>query len=94
MKYRDRFTIVAAILEAVEEHPATRTRIMYSAYLSYAQMKEYVKAAIAHGLMTEFADESLGLTEDGKKFLALDRAIQKLLGSQNATPLVEVPVPG
>ncbi|MGH9919255.1 MAG: winged helix-turn-helix domain-containing protein, partial [Nitrososphaerales archaeon] len=41
MKYRSRTDIIAMILQAATGG-ATKTRIMYSAYLSYAQVKEYL----------------------------------------------------
>ena len=41
MKYRSRTDIVALILEAANGR-ATKTKIMYKAFLSYAQLKEYL----------------------------------------------------
>ena len=41
MKYRSRTDIVSQILEAANGG-ATKTKIMYEAYLSYAQPKEYL----------------------------------------------------
>ena len=43
MKYRSRTEIVAMILEAANGG-ATKTRIMYKAFLSYAQLREYLQA--------------------------------------------------
>jgi predicted transcriptional regulator len=40
MKYRSRTDIVAMILDAANGG-ATKTKIMYKAYLSYAQLEEY-----------------------------------------------------
>ncbi|MGA9172279.1 MAG: winged helix-turn-helix domain-containing protein, partial [Nitrososphaeraceae archaeon] len=40
MKYRSRTDIVGLILEAANGGGATKTRIMYKAFLSYAQLKE------------------------------------------------------
>ncbi|MDQ3977625.1 MAG: winged helix-turn-helix domain-containing protein, partial [Thermoproteota archaeon] len=40
MKYRDKIDIISQILEAANGGGASRTRIMYKALLSYAQMKE------------------------------------------------------
>jgi predicted transcriptional regulator len=42
MKYRSRSEIIAMILQAANKG-ATKTRIMYGAYLSYAQVQEYLK---------------------------------------------------
>ena len=41
MKYRSRTEIVSMILEAANGG-ATKTKIMYKAFLSYAQLKEYL----------------------------------------------------
>jgi predicted transcriptional regulator len=41
MKYRSRSEIIAMILQAANKG-ATKTRIMYGAYLSYAQVQEYL----------------------------------------------------
>ncbi len=41
MKYRTRMEIVAKILETAKEG-TSKTKIMYNAYLSYAQLKDYL----------------------------------------------------
>ena len=41
MKYRSRTEIIALILEAANMG-VTKTKMMYSAYLSYAQVTEYI----------------------------------------------------
>ena len=53
MKYRSRTDIVAQILEAANESDggATKTKIMYKAYLSYAQLKEYLAVLVESGLL-------------------------------------------
>ncbi len=43
MKYRSRSEIVNQILQCSGHGGCTKTKIMYKAYLSYAQMKEYLK---------------------------------------------------
>lgn len=50
MKYRSRTDIVAQILEAATGG-ATKTKIMYKAYLSYAQLKEYLAMMTENGLI-------------------------------------------
>jgi predicted transcriptional regulator len=42
MKYRSRTDIVAQILEAASGEGANKTKIMYKAYLSHDQLKEYL----------------------------------------------------
>ena len=41
MKYRSRTDIVALILEATKDG-AAKTKIMYKAFLSYSQLKDYL----------------------------------------------------
>jgi predicted transcriptional regulator len=50
MKYRSRTDIVAQILEA-SNGGVTKTKIMYKAYLSYAQLREYLSILIQNGLI-------------------------------------------
>jgi predicted transcriptional regulator len=50
MKYRSRTEIVAMILEAANGG-ATKTRIMYKAFLSYAQLREYLSVLIGNSLL-------------------------------------------
>jgi predicted transcriptional regulator len=42
MKYRSRTEIVGLILEAANGGGATKTKIMYKAFLSFAQLREYL----------------------------------------------------
>jgi predicted transcriptional regulator len=50
MKYRSRTEIVAQMLEAAIK-PATKTRVMYSAFLSHSQLKEYLEVLHANNLL-------------------------------------------
>ena len=52
MKYRSRTEIVSMILEAANGG-ATKTRIMYKAFLSYAQLKEYLSVLIENNWKNE-----------------------------------------
>ena len=49
MKYRSRTEIVGNILDAANGG-ATKTKIMYKAFLSYAQLKEYLSVLIENNL--------------------------------------------
>ena len=69
MKYRSRTDIIAMILRAAI-NGASKTRIMYGAYLSYAQVKEYLSFLIEKNLISY--EEGTGiykLTENGMKLL-------------------------
>jgi len=50
MKYRSRTEIVSMMLEAANGG-ATKTRIMYKAFLSYGQLKEYLSVLIENNLI-------------------------------------------
>jgi predicted transcriptional regulator len=56
MKYRSRTEIVSMILEAANGG-ATKTKIMYKAFLSYNQLKEYLSVLIENNLI-EYHDET------------------------------------
>jgi predicted transcriptional regulator len=55
MRYRSRTDIVASILEAANGG-VTKTKMMYHAYLSYEQLKDYLTILMANGLL-EYAKE-------------------------------------
>lgn len=84
MKYRSRTDIIAMILRA-SVNGATKTRIMYGAYLSYAQVKEYLSFLMERNLM--MYEEGTGLyklTENGMKLLHTYEGISDLI-SLNGT---------
>lgn len=79
MKYRSRTEIVSMILEAANGG-ATKTRIMYKAFLSYAQLKEYLAVLIENNLL-EYLEGSqvYKTTEKGFSFLKMHNEIGELL---------------
>jgi len=79
VKYRSRTEIVAMILEA-GNGGATKTRIMYKAFLSYAQLKEYLSVLIENNLL-EYLDgsQTYKTTEKGLNFLKMHNEIGELL---------------
>ncbi|HEY7226743.1 MAG TPA: winged helix-turn-helix domain-containing protein [Nitrososphaeraceae archaeon] len=79
MKYRSRTEIVSMILEAANGS-ATKTRIMYKAFLSYAQLREYLSVLIENNLL-EYLDgtQSYKTTEKGLNFLKMHNEISELL---------------
>jgi predicted transcriptional regulator len=69
MRYRSRTDIVSQILEAANGG-TTKTKIMYKAYLSYAQLKEYLSMMLENGLIEhERSTNSYKTTEKGLKFI-------------------------
>jgi predicted transcriptional regulator len=79
MKYRSRTEIVSMILEAANGG-ATKTRIMYKAFLSYAQLKEYLSVLIKNSLI-EYLEgvQTYKTTEKGFNFLKMHNEIGELL---------------
>jgi predicted transcriptional regulator len=79
MKYRSRTEIVAMILEAANGG-ATKTNIMYKAFLSYTQLREYLSILIENHLLEYHGDNKiLRSTEKGLKFLKMHHEIGELL---------------
>lgn len=77
MKYRSRTEIMAMILEALPSG-ATKTRLMYKALLSYAQLKEYLAYLQENELIKNDASTRLyTMTDKGRQFL---KAYQKISG--------------
>jgi Predicted transcriptional regulator len=79
MKYRSRTEILGMILEAANGS-ATKTRIMYKAFLSYAQLREYLSVLIENNLL-EFLEgsQTYKTTEKGFNFLKMHNEIGELL---------------
>jgi predicted transcriptional regulator len=65
MKNRSRTELASYILEAANGG-ATKTKIMYKAYLSYAQLKEYLAVLIENGLMTRDVDGDLSIERQAR----------------------------
>jgi predicted transcriptional regulator len=82
MKYRSRTDIVATILEAANGG-LTKTRIMYKAYLSYAQLKEYLSILVENGLL-EYEDRDLKYktTEKGLRFMRTYNEIGEMVSPE------------
>lgn len=69
MKYRSRSDIIGLILEAANGG-ATKTKIMYKAFLSFAQLREYLSMLSEKGLI-EYQDgtQRYRTTEKGIRLL-------------------------
>jgi predicted transcriptional regulator len=81
MKYRSRTEIVGDILEAANGR-ATKTKIMYKAFLSYVQLKEYLSVLTENNLI-EYLDgtQTFKTTEKGLNYLKMHNEIGDLLQS-------------
>ena len=79
MKYRGRTEIVATMLEAANGR-ATKTKIMYSAFLSYNQLKDYLSILIENNLIECLeGTQTYKTTEKGLNFLKMNNQIGELL---------------
>ena len=82
MKYRSRTEIVAMILDAANGG-ATKTKIMYKAFLSYAQLREYLSVLIENNLIEYIeGSQTYKTTEKGLNFLKMHNEIGELLNPQ------------
>jgi predicted transcriptional regulator len=80
MKYRSRTDICSQILEAANGG-TTKTKIMYKAYLSYAQLKEYLAVLMENGLLEYVEGERQYKTsEKGLKFLRTYEQMSSISG--------------
>jgi len=88
MKYRSRTDIVSQILDAANGG-TTKTRIMYKAYLSYAQLKEYLTVLVENGLL-EYAKETetFKTTEKGIKFLNIYNKMDEFVTEPATTEII------
>ena len=79
MKYRSRTEIVSNILDAANGG-TTKTKIMYKAFISYNQLKEYLSLLIENNLL-EYRDgtKTFKTTEKGLFFLKVHNEIGELL---------------
>jgi predicted transcriptional regulator len=79
MKNRSRTEIVSMMLDAANGG-ATKTKIMYVAFLSYNQLNEYLSLLIENNLI-EYLDgtKTFRTTEKGLHFLKMHNEIAELL---------------
>lgn len=70
-RHRSRTDIISDILDAANERSGVgRTRIMYKAFLSYVQLKEYLPALTESGLLRYDIDAQIfKTTQKGLRFL-------------------------
>jgi len=80
MKYRSKTEIVGNILDAANGGGATKTKIMYKAFLSYAQLKEYLSVLTENNLL-EYLDgtQTFKTTEKGLNFIKMHNEMGELL---------------
>jgi predicted transcriptional regulator len=70
VKYRSRNNIIRDILDAASDGGVTRTKIMYKAYLSFGQLKEYLSVLTDNGLLSyDTHTQTFKITERGLRLL-------------------------
>ncbi|TLX67155.1 MAG: DUF4364 family protein [Thaumarchaeota archaeon] len=81
MKYRSRTEIVAMILDSVTAG-ATKTKIMYKAFLSYTQLKEYLSYMAENDLIRyEEGTQLYRITDKGRKYIHVYTEIDEMVSS-------------
>ena len=79
MGCRSRTEIVGNILDAANGG-ISKTKIMYQAFLSYGQLKEYLSILIENNLIEYVdGDNKFKTTEKGLNFLKMHNQIEELL---------------
>jgi predicted transcriptional regulator len=89
-KNRSKLDIIAAILNVVNAREASKTRIMYGAYLSYEQIRGYMPTLLECGLLTTTNDgQSLyKIRERGLRFLELYGKLNEMIGRKKRVGFV------
>jgi predicted transcriptional regulator len=79
MKYRSRTEIASRVLESATGG-TTKTKIMYRAFLSYAQLKEYLTVLEENGLLSYDKGEQIyKTTQKGMRFLDITNSLQGMM---------------
>jgi predicted transcriptional regulator len=79
VKYRSRTDIAAAILE-ISLEGAIKTKIMYKAFLSFPQLKEYLGVLVEKELLEHNTEEQKYRTTDkGKQYLKMYRDVGQMI---------------
>jgi predicted transcriptional regulator len=79
MKYRSRNEIVGLLLDAANGGATTKTKLMYKAYLSFNQLREYLALLIENGLIDyEEGVGSYRTTEKGMRVLHLQNEMDEV----------------
>jgi predicted transcriptional regulator len=71
----------------------TKTKIMYKAYLSYTQLKEYLSLLEESGMIVyEDGTQVYKITEKGRKFLKLSIEIDDMVSSKPEETLTRITI--
>lgn len=92
MKYRSRSEIVSMILNSLSAGPLTKSHITFRAYLSYAQLKEYISFMEQNDLIRyEQGTRVYRISEKGIKMMRLCRDLNDIVDSnKEQTPQIRI----
>jgi predicted transcriptional regulator len=83
MRYRSRTEIINQILETANGGGATKSKILYKAFLSHDQLKEYLMVLTESDLLRYDGDtHTFKTTEKGLRFLQAYNYIDQILKEQ------------
>jgi predicted transcriptional regulator len=82
VRYRSRADIIAAILRIVTERAATKSPIMYRAFLSSSQLKQYIPIQLDNGLLATNIHGFLAVTENGMRLLQLYYQLTEMMNKR------------
>lgn len=84
MKYRSRSEIVSLLLDAANGGGATKTKLMYKAYLSFNQLREYLSLLVENGLIEyEEGMRTYRSTEKGIRLLQIQNTMDEIAPIHN-----------
>jgi predicted transcriptional regulator len=79
MKYRSRTDIIGLLLDAANGGGATKTKLMYTAYLSFTQLKEYLTLLVGNDLIEyEVGRMTYRTTQKGMRLLHLQSKMDEV----------------
>ncbi len=78
MKYRSRSDIVGLLLDAANGGGPNKTKLMYKAYLSFNQLREYLTLLVENGLIEYEVGQTYRTTEKGIRVLHLQNEIDEV----------------
>ncbi len=82
MIQRDRDEIIVSILNTTGSGGTSKTRIMYSSYLSYSQTVQYMKGLVEKGFLEyNNVSKTFRTTPNGFTFLQLHEKIDEMLNT-------------
>jgi predicted transcriptional regulator len=80
MKYRSRTDMVHLILEGANGGGATKSKLMYKAFLSFGQLKEYLMVLLENDLLEyEEGQNTYRTTERGIRLLRIFNNMEELM---------------